>query len=128
MAWDFALGKDTNDFGISGGTFVRINGADEVVQRIRTAIWHLLDEYFLNVDNGLPWYNGGILGRTREAGEVDALLRRKILSVPGVLSIDTFLATFDTTTRTYKLDVNVTVALGPGDATTTASVSFPVEV
>jgi hypothetical protein len=107
-AWTLKLDQFTHDLKIKGGKFERVRGADEVRQRVKVALWHYIEEYFLNIPNGVPWYEQ-ILGRKSGAGIVSHILRRKILATPGVIRIVEFQTRFDSITRTYQLDAKIQV-------------------
>lgn len=108
MAWTLKLDQFTHDLKIVDGKLQRLNGADEVRQRIKVAIWHYIEEYFLNIPNGVPWYEQ-ILGRKNGSNIVSKILRRKILKTPGVIRIVDFQVRFDTITRTFFLSARVQV-------------------
>ena len=108
MAWTLKLDQFSHDLRIENGRFVRVNGADEVRQRVKVAIWHYIEEYFLNIPNGVPWYEQ-ILGRKAGTAIVSLILRRKILATPGVIRIVDFLVNFDTITRTFTLSSTIQV-------------------
>lgn len=39
-----------------------VTGTDEVLQRVRTRLLKIRGEWFLNVNSGVPYYNGQLLG------------------------------------------------------------------
>ena len=86
MPYTWALNPANNDLIIGrDGKLIGVYGADEVRQRILVTLQHLYQEYFLNVLAGMPWYEL-ILG-SRDKQMVDALIRRAVLGVPGVIGI-----------------------------------------
>jgi len=88
MSFTFAL-NGTNDLTIqSSGKLLTVAGADEVRQRIKVALLHDYQEYFLDTPGGTPWYEL-ILG-SKDLKQVEAILKQIILEVPGVISIITF--------------------------------------
>ena len=88
MAFTWAINTTVYDLSIKGGKLKTVFGVDEVKQRILVSLWHYWEEYFLNVPAGVPWYEL-ILG-SKDKKMVEALLRKEILSVPGVTSILNF--------------------------------------
>lgn len=108
MAWTLKLDQFSHDLRIENGKFVRVNGADEVRQRVKVAIWHYIEEYFLNIPNGVPWYEQ-ILGRKSGTAVVSLILRRKILATPGVIRIVDFLVDFDTIDRRLRINSTIQV-------------------
>lgn len=89
MAYTGKLGKISHDLQISKGKLLYISGDNELIQRIKIALWHYRGEYFLNTDAGVPWYSK-IEGRRTNAGNVSSELRRAILKVYGVSRIVSF--------------------------------------
>lgn len=86
MAMTFAINPETGDLQVNKkGALQIVYGADEVKQRILIALQHFYHEYFLNIPAGVPWYEL-ILG-SKDHKLADALLRRTVLLVPGVVSI-----------------------------------------
>jgi hypothetical protein len=93
MSFSFALRRDgvhPVDFKISGGTLAVATGADAARDRIFTALSTQRGEWFLDADDGVPYYPDtsavnpprSILGGKMTEGEVSAILRRRILSDP----------------------------------------------
>lgn len=92
MPFSFLLLRDgatRPDYRIRNGRIVISSGADAARDRIFTALSTQLGEWFLDVDDGVPYYGeDGILGGKKSEGEVTAILRRRILSVPEVDRIE----------------------------------------
>ncbi len=89
MAYTLKLNQDTHDLTISGGKLEFVNGAGEVRQRVKIALWHLFGEYFLNAGKGVPWYEE-INGVREITDRISNILRTQILDVPGVIRIVDF--------------------------------------
>ena len=100
MAYSFYIDEIYNDFRISNGDLVLVQGADNVVQQIRITLKTELGEWFLNTNFGLPYYSStknindnstpGILGGNKSAAEIEAYLVAAVLQVPGVVTINRF--------------------------------------
>jgi len=88
MSFTWAIDQTIWDLSIKNGKLKTVSGIDEIQQRILVTLWHYWEEYFLNVPAGMPWYEL-ILG-SKDQQMVEALIRRAILSVPGVISIVRF--------------------------------------
>lgn len=94
MTWTWAVDPRTNDVIIGeDGYPIMVSGANEVAQRIRIALQHHYQEYWLFMDMGVPWYQYILGNNDKKTSE--ALIRTTILSVPGVLSIVNFNASLD---------------------------------
>lgn len=83
----------------------------DVAQRLQIKLRTFLGEWFLNVDNGVP-YLEQIFGKGRKKGTVDIIFQTLILEEPDVLEIVSFNSTLDATTREYALSFRVRVAAG----------------
>jgi len=90
----------------SRGKFALIYGPDEVKQRILVALRHYWQEYFLNVQDGVPWYEV-ILG-SKNKKTIELIIRRSILDVPGVIGIVSLEVQLSTTI-TRQLEIYGTV-------------------
>lgn len=92
MPFSFLLLRDgihQPDYRISGGRIVISSGADAARDRIFTALSTQLAEWFLDVEDGVPYYGeNGILGGKKTEGEVAAIIRRRILLDPEVDRIE----------------------------------------
>lgn len=114
MSYTLKLDAFEHDIRIRNGKFIYVTGADEVRQRIKVALWHNWNEYFLNRPSGVPWYDG-ILGSKMQASTLENILRKKILDVPGVLRIINL--DVSRKVRDYFLNVSVVVQRGKNDTT-----------
>ncbi len=121
MAYTLYLDKIKHDLVIENGTFKMVSGEDEIIQRVKIALWHHLGEFFLNTADGTPWHEE-ILGRRSNAGVASSIIRSRILSVDGVTGIRDFKVSFDSFTREYTVisDINVRTQAG----VTTVNLNF----
>lgn len=90
------------DLEIVGGDLPLVDGADQTAQRLRTRLRLIQGEWFLDTEAGLPWFTD-ILGKNMDMNRTEALLRREILAVPGVLEISAFVLEFDPRSRALSL-------------------------
>lgn len=127
MTFTMALGQFSHDVRVGpGGTFERVQGADEVRQRVKVAVWHYLAEYFLDTPQGVPYYTQ-VMGRKNGAADVSAILRNKILRVPGVIRVVSFAVKFNTLLRVFEVTGEIEVESGPGDAPTVTQLNLQVD-
>lgn len=102
MSYTLKLDPFTHDLTInSSGAINRIAGAEEVRQRVKVALYHHWQEYFLNVPNGVPWYDE-LLGLKGGRATLSNSIRKKILETPGVIRIIDFSLNYNATTREYS--------------------------
>ena len=108
MPFTYALNDRYNDMSIgSDGKLATIHGAEEVRQRVIIALRHYWREYFLNVPVGVPWYEL-ILG-SKDKKQAEALIRRAVLEVPGVVSIINMSHIFANEARELSFDMRIEV-------------------
>lgn len=105
MSFTFVLNGRYNDVLIGiDGKLQLIYGVEEVRQRVIIALQHYWEEYFLNVIDGVPWYEL-ILG-SKDKKQVEMLIRAAILDVPGVVSIVALSVSFSEN-RQYSIDARI---------------------
>lgn len=118
MSFAFALrrgGINTVDFQIVRGRIVMNTSADAVRDRLFTALSTQLGEWFLDLEDGVPYTGpGGILGGKLTEAEVAAIIRRRILLDPEVNRIVSLQVTQDATRR---VSVEAVVFLKLADGT-----------
>lgn len=112
MSYSLKLDLLTHDIKIKNGHFVRVNGADEVRQRIKVALWHQFGEYFLNRESGVPYYDE-ILGSKMNQNILLNTIRQKVQIVPGVIQVLDIQVRRNV--RNYLLDLKVLVRRGPNE-------------
>lgn len=112
MSYSLRLDAFSHDLKISGGHFVRVQGADEVRQRIKVALYHHHNEYFLNRPGGIPWYSR-ILGSKMKETQIINLIREKTQRIPGVIQIMDISLT--RSGRDYMVEIKALVQKGPAD-------------
>jgi len=108
---DIAINKATHDLVFVDNQIQFVTGAEYVVQRLRIRLDIQVGEWFLDLDEGLP-YKDSIFVRNPNLIVIGAFLRTRISSMPEVESIDSFSLVFTRTTGYLKLDFQVTTLLG----------------
>jgi hypothetical protein len=103
------LGND--DLTVRGGKLGLVYGALEVRQRILVTLRHHWYEYWLNLQGGVPWYEL-ILG-SKDTRLAEAILRKVILGVPGVIGIASFQLSIINRDVTVDVTVEVEGTFGP---------------
>lgn len=92
--WDMYM---TSDFKIA-----RVVGIDQVAQHIKERLQFFFEEWFLDRDAGLPWYQD-IFVKPENLGLVEALIKKEIIETKGVISMLEFSASFDKQQRGYTV-------------------------
>lgn len=94
---------------------VFINGAcpttgdyvDVVVQRLYIRLRTFYQEWFLNVEYGVPWLERILGHKIKNKSTVDMVIQEQILAEAGVARIITFNSTMDNPTRRYSCTFRV---------------------
>jgi hypothetical protein len=121
MSFAFSLRRDginQVDFKIERGRIVMCTSADAVRDRIFTALSTQLGEWYLDLEDGVPYTGeGGILGGKLTEAEVSAIIRRRILLDPEVNRIISLQVTQDAARR-VRVQAEVSLKLADGTSET----------
>lgn len=99
---DYVFGSGQND--------MLINTPETVAQAVKTRLRLWLGEWFANTSDGTPWFEQ-VLGKYT-AGVRAAVLRRRILSTPGVSQVNAFYSSYDGETRQLSVTVELVTIYG----------------
>lgn len=113
----------TGDIVTSGVQFFSGYSALEVAQNVRTRLKLFTNEWFLNINEGTPWFDSasapGILGKnTRTAASREAVIRRRILLSPGMAGMTSFSVNYDLATRLLTVQAGTISQSGEQSAIT----------
>lgn len=95
-----ASGTDV-EIGPRGFRFTR--GAEAVAQRILVRLRNIKGEWFLDLENGVPWFQS-ILGSKFSEPEIRGIVADVIGKTPGVTETISLIISFDASTR--RLDIS----------------------
>jgi len=107
---DIAL-TDGHDLAISDFDLLIIDGAEQVKQQLLIKLKLWTGEWFLDTEFGTP-YLQDILGKQLTLSGAVAAIRKSILEVSGVRSIDSFSFNFNRQMRTLQVEFEVTTPYG----------------
>ena len=118
MAYSFYVDDFYNDFRITNGEMVLVQGCDNVAQQIRITLRTQLGEWYLKTTFGLPYYSTtgdvndnttrGIFGGNIAAAEIEDHLLLAVFQVPGVISVNSFELS-QVTSRKFIVNMEVLV-------------------
>lgn len=110
--------NSTGDIVTSGQQFLTGGSAAEAAQNVRTRLKFFTGEWFLNIQDGTPWFPDtnrfGILGKGGAYSQKEAIIRRRILLSPEVAGMSSFKIDYDATSR--QLTVNAGIISTSGQA------------
>lgn len=95
----------------ANGDLVLLDGTDAIAQNLRIALRMFKGEWFLNVDEGVP-YIQNIFIKAPRISVITVLLRKAILSVAGVEEIKTFDVQVDAAARSLSVTFDARLADG----------------
>lgn len=113
MTYDIALGTETHDLRIGrNGDLLMVDGAARIAQQVKVTLLMFLGEWFMNTDFGVP-YVESILVKNPKMAAINAILRARILDVPGVNRVISLTPTFDRASRALRVVFEMDTAEGP---------------
>lgn len=105
-----ALNKD-NDIFVSGGAFATVSEGSQTVQHVRTRLRFFEGEWFLDLNEGLPYFQR-ILKKPFDMADVESLLKSEILGTQDVESLTRFESSFNGNTRKLTIEFDAETTFG----------------
>ena len=105
---DIGINTITNDIAHEDGLISYVNLDEETIQRIRTCLRRIAGEWFLDINAGLPYFGGQMLGG-KDYEYVKLIIREAILAIDGVNKITEINLIADN--KTKKVSVYVELEL-----------------
>ncbi len=91
------------DLDITSGELTMLDGTDAIAQHLSIRLKMFKGEWFLNTDEGMPYYEN-ILVKNPKIAVVVSLFKKAIQSTPGVAELLSIEPDYDPDTRTLSLD------------------------
>ena len=104
--FDIGIDTMTNDISHAEGVILFTSKDDETAQRIRTCLRRIKGEWFLDVNAGLPYFGGQMLGG-KDLEYVKLLIREELLRIEGVNKITEINILMDKTTKKVSVYVEL---------------------
>lgn len=95
---------------INGDSPVVSEGREDLAQRLTIKLRTFINEWFLNLDTGVPYYQS-VFGKQRSKAAVDAIFQEQILAEPDALEITQFDSSISAS-RQYSLSFRVRTESG----------------
>lgn len=111
MAYDIAMDVNTNDIILDNSDCLMIDNAERVAQQILITLRFWYGEWFLNVNDGVP-YLEYILIKQPNMAHIRQILTEQIQSVEGVKSVTDMMLEFDQRARTLLVEYSATTDYG----------------
>jgi hypothetical protein len=111
IPFSFLTDPSTGDIDVSQGLRFTPDQRTYVVQRLDENLSYFAGEWFLDLREGVPYWER-IIGAKPDLGLIDTLYRRAILATPSVASIEFLRLEFDRATRTLKPSFEATMTDG----------------
>lgn len=99
-----------NDFYFENKKLAIISGNntdEEILQRIKVRLKFFKDEWFLNSEHGLPYFQDILGSKNLDFNIIESILREQILQVEGVKEILESSIDYDKNQREIKYSVNI---------------------
>lgn len=103
-----------NDLVLTTDAAPNAGGTNPVLQDILQTLRFYFGEWFLDNTKGIPWIQQIFVKNPNEAA-INAILMNSIMSVKGVISLNTYTFDFNTAARTFKVTFSVTSTAGKID-------------
>lgn len=108
---DIALDKKTHDLIFENFDFVLYDDVNQIMQNLNIRLRFFLGEWFLNVLQGIPYYEAFFI-KNPNLIFVDSYLKNEILTTRGILELTQFETSFDSRNRIYKVKFSVIAISG----------------
>ena len=95
------------DIVFENNKLVLVQGKEFVRQNLEQRLGTLLGECVLNTELGVP-YIEEIIGKKRKQSIVENIIKDVVLSTPGVIKLDSFVLSFEESTRVLTFNFDVT--------------------
>lgn len=105
---DIAISQQTNDIAHENGLISYVNFEDETIQRARTCLRRISGEWFLDIQAGLPYFGGQILGG-KDFEYVKLLIREELLRIDGIQKVVEINILADTKTKRVSIYAEIEI-------------------
>lgn len=111
----------TGELVLENGDLAVVRDSDATAQFLRQRLRLIQTEWFLDENEGIPYFDD-VLVKNPQQVTIDAIFKREILSVNGILELLTYAAVLDGPSRTMTLTFQARTADGVIDFSETIEV------
>lgn len=109
---DIGIDSTKNDILSVEGKVGIVQDAEEVIQRVKTRLRRVLGEWFLQVNAGLPYFNGDMLGG-KNTQYVIMVVKAEIINTEGVQDVTSISIEYNNKTRKATVTARIVVNAKP---------------
>lgn len=106
---DIGINQATNDIMSKNGKVGIVVSNDEVLQRVKTRLRRILGEWFLQVNAGLPYFDGNMLGG-KNTQYVLMIIKAEILETTGVQDVTSITIDYNNATRKATVTAKIVIS------------------
>ena len=104
---NYALGVQDHDMHVVDGKIARVHTSNSIVQLVKTRLSLVQQEWFLDLDSGLPWYTK-MTGRAVNLDTIRAYMATEIVNTTGVKTLELLVLDYDREARTLGVQFEFT--------------------
>ena len=98
---DWTFGRGRNDY---------LTKSDCIYQNVKTRLLSFVNDWFLDMDHGLPWLD--CLEKPGDTGRIERMVKLQVLQTEGVEALDEFELYLDKDTRKVTIHLTYTDVYG----------------
>ena len=102
---------ENGDLAIENDDLVLVDGLEAIVQDCEVRLNFFFGEWFLDTRLGVPWFQR-ILGQKPRLVAVKSIIKKAILTTPGILSIIDFDLNWDSARRNLSIEFRANTVEG----------------
>lgn len=92
---DWTFGQGRNNY---------CNASEAIAQRVKCRLWSFVNDWFLDVDFGLPWIEK--LETRNGVNEIVLMVKNQVLNTDGVVEVSECTPSFNSETRKLTISVS----------------------
>ena len=103
--------NSSNDLIVNKGQLKLVSDGDEVVQHVRTRLQFYLEEWFLDLRAGTPYFQK-IFTKPVNLANIESIIKSRILNTDGVLRLTEFKMDYEKSSRVLNISFSAETEYG----------------
>lgn len=99
---DLAMNAD-GDLVVENYDMSLVEGVDQVIQNCTIRLRFFLNEWFLDITAGIPYYQDFFIKAPNQI-RIESVLKQEIIDTVGIETINSFSSTFDSSLRKFSVN------------------------